>query len=251
LPNRDTRSFILRLAAEFAVIVIGVLVALGVDGWATGQRERALESDYLARLLDDVQFDLQELAMVDSVSTIGLDASRRLTLPAFVDSVPASRIVSAVLVAGNRRVPDLSRSTFTELINSGQIDLIRSDSVRRALASYDRTINELSGAWNVFDPDIRKWYAARVPEGVTRQFDQTEGCGRNQERAIYAFPIICDFDLQGWSAERLEADVRSEAGREVFRMTEHMYAAHAFFTSWLLGEARALERVLTAAVSER
>jgi hypothetical protein len=251
LPNRDTRSFVLRLAAEFVVIVIGVLVALGVDSWATSQRERALESDYLARLLDDVRFDLQELALVDSVSRTGLGASRRLSAPDFVDSVPASRVVSAVLVVGNNRVPDLSRSTFTELVNSGQIDLIRSDSVRRALASYDRTINELSEGWNVFDPGVRRWYAARVPQEVHERFERTEGCTRDRERPVYAFQVICDFDLQGWSAERLEADVRSEAGQEVFRMAGHHYAGHQFFASLLMGEARSLERVLTAAVSDR
>jgi hypothetical protein len=61
------------------VIVVGVLVALGVESWAQDRRDRAQETEYLARLLDDVRFDLEELALVDSVSRVGLETSRRIS----------------------------------------------------------------------------------------------------------------------------------------------------------------------------
>jgi hypothetical protein len=250
LPTRDTRSFILRLTAEFLVIVVGVLVALGVDSWSTSKRERAQEAEYLSRLLDDVQFDLQELAQVDSVSRIGADASRQLSEAPVVDSMSSSRVTSAVIVVQNVRLPDLSRSTFEELINSGQIELIRSDAVRRALASYHRLITELAGGWNTYAPDLRTWYAARIPRRVYQLYEQTDGCVRYPEQPVYSFPVVCDFNLDGWSSERLEADIKSQAGREVFRMAEHNYVTHAFFTHLLLDEARRLERVLIDAMSE-
>jgi hypothetical protein len=83
---------------------------------------------------------------------------------------------------------------------------------------------------------------------VYELFDQTDGCIQGAE-AVYRFPVICDFDLGGWSTERLEADLRSQSGQEVFQMAEHNYEAHTFFTDLLLGEARKLERVLIGAVS--
>ena len=46
-----------RAAGEFAVIVLGVLVALGVDGWNQGRKDSALEGDYLQRLEEDVRAD--------------------------------------------------------------------------------------------------------------------------------------------------------------------------------------------------
>jgi len=243
MSNPGTRSFVLRLVAEFLVIVVGVLVALGMDNWATSQRERALEAEYLSRLLDDVRYDLRELSFVDSVSRIGGDASRMLHTPSVVDSLGPSQLVSAVLVAGDVRIPDPSRSTFEELINSGQIVLIRSQEVRRALSSYARTINELSGGWNAFDPGLRPWFAARIPLEVNR-LRETATCFRGSSQEIDSFSIVCEFDLGGWSAERLRAELRTEAGRDLFRMAENNYHAHALFTSLLLAEARALERVL-------
>jgi hypothetical protein len=250
MANRDTRALVFRLAAEFMVIVIGVLVALGVDSWAANRRERVQEADYLERLLDDVRFDLQELAAVDSTSRAGLDASRQLNAPAGVDSLSSSRVVSTVLVAANVRVPDLSRSTFQELIQSGQIELIRSPSVRRGLASYDRTINELSEGWNLFEPGLRRWFAARIPLEIVDRFNETPGCSMGGDLGIGTFPVPCEFDLGGWSPERLVRDVRAEWGLELFRRAEHNFSAHVFFTSVLTTEARALEAVLAEAVPD-
>jgi hypothetical protein len=248
MSKRET-SFIIRLVAEFFVIVVGVLVALGVDSWATSQRERALEAEYLARLLDDVRFDLDELAMVDSVSRIGIDASRRLTDPSILETMSPGQVVSAAWAVANTRVADLSRSTFDELINSGQIEVIHSNAVRRELASYNRAINEISGAWNGIAPDLLRWYSARVPQTIGARMGLDSECMRNSERALNAFSVICDLDLSGWSSQAFEAAVRSEAGQQMFRMAGHNYAAHAFFVETLAEEARALERVLEDAVA--
>lgn len=54
----DVRSEWPMLAAEFLVIVVGVLVALGVDSRASWRNDRQLETEYLERLLEDVRYDL-------------------------------------------------------------------------------------------------------------------------------------------------------------------------------------------------
>jgi hypothetical protein len=250
MSNRGTKSFVFRLAAEFVVIVVGVLVALGVDSWATSQRERALESEYLARLLDDVRFDLEELAMVDSVSRTGIDASQQLTDPSVLETMSPGQVVSAVWAVANTRIADLSRTTFQELINSGQIEVIQSHAVRRALASYDRSINEMAGAWNGIAPDLLRWYAARVPGVIGDRMYADSACARGVDRGLVnAFSVICDVDLTGWSSEAFEGAVRSEAGQEMLRMAGHNYRAHAFFVAALTEEARALERVLADALA--
>jgi hypothetical protein len=39
---------------EFLVIILGVLVALGVDQWRESARDRQLEQEYLVRLVADL-----------------------------------------------------------------------------------------------------------------------------------------------------------------------------------------------------
>jgi hypothetical protein len=46
------------LFAETLVIVLGVLIALGLDDYRTGQHERRLANDYLHRSQGDLKRDL-------------------------------------------------------------------------------------------------------------------------------------------------------------------------------------------------
>lgn len=246
MPDADSRrAFALRLLAEFGVIVVGVLVALGVDSWAAARQDRALEAEYLGRLLDDVRYDIDELEMVEVVSRVGSETSGALRTPEVLDTITAGRLVSSVIAVGNVRIADPSRSTFQELINSGQIVLIRSPTIRRALASYERTITELDGAWNMFAPSLRPWYAARIPQDVYARFRATESCTSGSAADdVDVYEIVCDFDLDEWSPDALRSDVRAESGQQLFRQAEYNHGAHAFFASLLLAEARALEALL-------
>ena len=57
-----------RHAAELAVIVIGVLIALATDGWNDDRLERRTEATYLERLAADVRSDTATLAFVIRLS---------------------------------------------------------------------------------------------------------------------------------------------------------------------------------------
>ena len=50
-------SLVRRLVGEFGVIVLGVLVALGVDDWEEGRRDRALERSLLGRMEAELLVD--------------------------------------------------------------------------------------------------------------------------------------------------------------------------------------------------
>jgi len=249
MKERESRVGGLRLAAEFAVIVIGVLVALGVDSWAADRRDRALESEYLDRLLEDVRYDLDELAFVASTSRLGAEAAQILNTPGVADTMPANEVVAALFVLTAVRVPDLSRSTFDELINSGQIELIQAQEVRRALASYDRTNNELASAWNTFDPDLWRWVSSRIPSSIYGRF-QAE-CSVPATEGVNMLSTICPFDMGGWSARSLRADLGSVDAEQRLRRSEYNYGAHVFFASLLTEEARRLEAALVSVIQDR
>lgn len=103
---KPTAAITSRLAAECFVIVIGVLVALGVDNWANERADRVLEQDYLQRLLDDVRYDMGEFAFLDSIGRIGFDASVTLSSPEAVADLTPSLLVATV--APRPRTPRIS-----------------------------------------------------------------------------------------------------------------------------------------------
>lgn len=51
------RQMLARFGRDLAVIILGVLVALTFDNWATARSERELERNYVSRLSRDLRAD--------------------------------------------------------------------------------------------------------------------------------------------------------------------------------------------------
>lgn len=205
-----------RLAAEFVVIVVGVLVALGVDSFASWTQERELEREYLERLLEDVEYDLEELDFIQAIATAAQAYADSLLMPGVPDGWGESHLVGAVTLASNSRQADLSRSTFQELVNSGRIGLIRSRELRTQLANYDRQFLELVGFWDRATPDFQIWVRSRIPNRVTRDFSRE--CGKPDAPSISGPTLVCPFEIRGWSAAGLRAELGTDEARRLLHL---------------------------------
>ncbi len=245
---RSSPSLAPRLVAEFLVIVVGVLVALGVDSWASDRADRVLERDYLHRLLDDVRYDLGEFAFLDSIGRIGAEAGRNLNSPDAVRDLESSLLVGMVAAVANERQPDLSRGTYRELLSSGRIDLLRSRDVRVALAEYDRSILETEGVWTNISPHLRVWALSRIPLEVLGRRNQA--CTSDGAEWMYTVPTVCEFDLGGWPVQDLRRDVLSEDGQQRIRLSTHRFDVGLDVTAHLRGVAEALVEALERALAD-
>jgi hypothetical protein len=128
-----------RTLAEVALIVIGILLAFSADRWWDGVQRRETERDYLERLSGDFAANRAELAQAISHQDTMLAAGERL-LHALrsednnrvQDSV--AKLLGTVLDVG----PVTTHlATYDELKTSGNLLLIRNDSLRALLASFD------------------------------------------------------------------------------------------------------------------
>lgn len=81
---------IARTIAEFTVIVIGVLVALGFESWREDVADRALELEYLERLKNDFHEDSLRIRLVDFYSWLSVAI---VAAPGLADRMPYRDIV--------------------------------------------------------------------------------------------------------------------------------------------------------------
>jgi hypothetical protein len=165
-----------RWAGEFAVIVLGVLVALAVDDWNSARQDRALEGSLLDRMETELLADGADLATAAADAQLRLwvldallaglgdgqvqarmtserrdslfDSARRDSLrtgagrstltPPDVDGEP---------LAGFRYRPefDLSDTAYREMIATGAVRILRDDSVRAAVMTYCQVATDQGG----------------------------------------------------------------------------------------------------------
>ncbi len=143
-----------RHAAELAVIVIGVLIALATDGWNDDRLERRTEATYLERLAADVRSDTATLAFVIRLSERKDAALQRVDRVLYQDqraSIDTLAFINDVVVGAvfASAWPFVTEGTFEDLLATGNLALIRDTELRGQVSSYylsaERTDERLRG----------------------------------------------------------------------------------------------------------
>ena len=159
-----------RVFAEFAVIVFGVLVAFSVEDWGNERADRLLEEQYLDALATDLRVDSVNLATFHIPNL-----TRRLTALEAIwpvargaAPVPVDTIGFLQEVARSHRTPFLTAGgrTFEELLATGSLRLLESAELRSALVEYYRSRNVAAVRSQSRESGYADLVRAYLPEAV-------------------------------------------------------------------------------------
>ena len=130
-----------KLGAEFAVIVVGVLVALAVDDWYAGVQLRSAEITWVTGLRDDLRNDQANLT--DHIAAVDKSAEAIHALLASIDD-PSREIsdpldyLRKVKLAVITYFFEPTDTTITELTGGGSLSAISNRELVRAVIDYHR-----------------------------------------------------------------------------------------------------------------
>lgn len=127
---------------EILLVVIGILIALQVNNWNEARKERLIEIKYLKNLKLDLITDLANLdSMIIDRNTKVSSATTLLTLtpPKSSGQLKAFETLLSNVYGWTSFTP--RTNTMDELISSGNLNIIKNDSVKFYLLSI-RDINE-------------------------------------------------------------------------------------------------------------
>ena len=123
------------------IVVVGVLIALGIDQWNDDRLERLEEIDAIARLLADVKRDLQEFdfrlkAVARKEESLirvidALNGDTGIDPPTFLNDV-----ISGADFGWNQGLA--RRATYDNLLGSGKLAIIEDSNIRSLIADYYR-----------------------------------------------------------------------------------------------------------------
>jgi hypothetical protein len=136
------------VCVEISVVVIGLMLAFQLDRWWEARGERVQESEYLARLIDDIESDISTIG-----DAIELARLRKEMVDLLIDVVenPAAAterpvlFVAAVQQSAFTYSPNLASHTFEEMRSTGNLRLLRDPDIKKALYGYydfDRSQNQ-------------------------------------------------------------------------------------------------------------
>jgi hypothetical protein len=132
--NRRSR-YLLYALGEIFLVVIGILLALQIDTWNTERMDRLKEREYLRNLIEDL--DTQQ---VQVNAQIEHETLMRAQCQKALKHLSAENIdidsVNRYLASVTRRTFVVNDPTFQDLKSSGNILIIRDNTLRKTLLSF-------------------------------------------------------------------------------------------------------------------
>lgn len=125
-----------RTFTEFAVIVLGVLVALGVESWRDDVAERELEREYLERLKSEFHVDAARIATAVKANPIQQNHINAALLVLDEGGSSTNQDLLSVFMASRSVWSRQIGATFRELLGTGQLRLVRNTDLRDRLIGF-------------------------------------------------------------------------------------------------------------------
>ncbi|MEQ9401614.1 MAG: hypothetical protein RJQ04_20785 [Longimicrobiales bacterium] len=144
--------------SELLIVVTGVLIALAADGWVDSRADRALERQYIAGVMRDLQSDTAQIREAIALSDRRA-ASARDVLAEIEGETRLSPDELAIAVEESMwfNFPAYSRETITDLMSTGNLRLVRDSHLRQRLSEYYQAIDRLdqwTGNWRRIQMDL-------------------------------------------------------------------------------------------------
>jgi hypothetical protein len=164
LASKRISQYLLYAMGEIVLVVIGILIALQINNWNKYnqdlRKETQIEKSLLNEFTQNLKINNQILDELDKTRSAclelmeicvrGLDYARSKN----VDSLIYWSIEHSKFIPLN--------NTFTEILNTGQIELVRNDTLKNALFAYQRELDNNESTHYIYE----KW----VEEGMLPYF---------------------------------------------------------------------------------
>lgn len=140
MEKNKVTSYLLYSMGEVALVVVGILIAVQIDDWNERRIQRTQEKLYLQRLIAENQTDIQSINTLINEAKKGMQTIDNFCM-ALNDETIGDRLVIQYAVEYleyGSIVPIFksSSATFEDLSSTGNLTVIRNDSLRSAIIAH-------------------------------------------------------------------------------------------------------------------
>ena len=184
---------------DFVIVVVGVFIGIQVANWNAARGERALGDEYLDGFRQDLLADAQMLETeIEARQAQRQDA---LTVLEFYDGRPLEPIVffeayGAAILSRNTRP---NRNTIDEVLNTGNLRLVRDPEIRNGLLDlyvvYERIADVEDHMARDFDAYLYDPTFSSIPFNLEGPWEDTPGSRLEAETLLNSVTIENGFRL--------------------------------------------------------
>lgn len=158
LSENNFSRYLFYAIGEIILVVIGILIAIQLDDFNEQRKEHNRELSFLQKLKDDIQLDIQDLTLADSVLAVyqsSQDQGLELLLKA--KSVRDIITIDSLIKFGWNNIA-VNRKTFDEMQNTTGIYIIKNRDLLNHLSDYYALVEKYQQFLREINEDSREHY---------------------------------------------------------------------------------------------
>ena len=158
LSENKVSRYLFYAIGEIILVVIGILIAIQLDDFNEQRKERNRELSFLQKLKDDIQLDIQDLTLADSVLAVyqsSQDEGLELLLKA--RSVKDIITIDSLIKFGWNNIA-VNRKTYDEMQNTSGIYILKNRDLLNSLSDYYALIEKYQQFLREINEDSREHF---------------------------------------------------------------------------------------------
>jgi hypothetical protein len=206
---------------EICIVVLGVVIGFQVTAWGQARGDRAQEQVYLRQLAADLRATEEGIARADS-GALGTDRSGARLLRAFYLPERPPRDSLLAWFSGTWRVATArpTLGTAEALVATGDLRLLRNDSLRTAVTTY---LNESQRMLHDYNSSVEDWKNALgivegwtdMAEALAYRIPQTVRDSLDREEPLWPYPATIAsnpfaLDIEAFLSDKTAAQAVTE-----------------------------------------
>lgn len=152
LRKTSTGKYLLYAIGEIVLVVIGILIALQINNWNESRKDREQEKLYLTSLKSDIEDSLKELGRVINKTEEVRMAVRGVLEYSKTEKedIPIALVDSLIQETFGYTIAMTNEGTIQDIKGSGDLKVIRNDSIRRLIGSWEAEFKMIRERENLF-----------------------------------------------------------------------------------------------------
>jgi len=154
MEKNKTGKYFKYAIGEIVLVVIGILIALQINNWNIERTDKIREEKHLTNIVHDLKKDITRLDFLIEFRKKRLIGDQKII--EHINGLPINNLTELTINVSNSMMEENflpNNITFSELSNSGNLNLISNDSIKLLLLELEELykINKLSIEHETFD----------------------------------------------------------------------------------------------------
>jgi predicted nucleic acid-binding Zn-ribbon protein len=144
IKENKASKYLLYAIGEILLVVIGILIALGINNWNEQKKANNTETEYYCRIIEDLDIDLENIDQLFSNVEDQIEKGKSLIIDLHSQKKDKNYLMNAYLKVVRTDGFYPSKAAFDDIKSSGNLNVLANLKVKNSLIRYYNDLDNIT-----------------------------------------------------------------------------------------------------------